>query len=311
MCLSACAQGLLNEAVYIMQQEILVAQLFGQPAPTLRLADSADRAPPPSGPLPSAEWEEPVPRSSLASRSARPVANSDSDSDSDGGVSGVPGAVVGLLPLPKARASQSRRRRPPDGKKRDQASKQSRRPRPGGPSRRAAGPPYREDPVGPAPQPEPEPEPEPEPGPQPQPKPKPKPRRSHPLALGACSVCGDVARACTCASSPLPPSDTASEARAVAPRKGPFKQKTKTGGKTEPPLAIASSEYDYAAPSGAYLSLSVGCEVSHGYRCLSQQGPWYRINLFCVILRMLRSLHKIVRTAPQVIVTGRHDDDWL
>lgn len=247
-------QGLLDEAVYLRQQEVLVAQLFGLPPPALRLADSADNAAPD-------KWREPVPQHALPKRGKEASATSDSDGDDDSrGVSGD----NGLLPMPRARRKP--RRRPADQKP-DKASKASRRPRPGGRSKRSAGPPYRDDPIGPVGTPEPEPQTEPQPQPETEPQPEPQPaskiesepqiHQHHTNTLGVCGVCGNVARACSC--SRAEEQKTTTTAKTLTKKKT-SKSKTRAD---EPPLAVATSEYDYDAPSGAYLSLSVGCEVSN------------------------------------------------
>ena len=286
----ALPQGLLNEAVYIVQQvrpptgdlhhtlvsrgcsltdllwvqEILVAQLLGQPTPTLRLADGPAAPPPPrsSSTAGPADWAEPVPRSVLPSRAAvATAAESDSDTEGDGHLA----APAELLPTPRGRRNPRRRRSPAEDKKKP--DKDSRRPRPGGPSRRAAGPPYREDPIGPlSSQPDPQREPEPEPeknGPRVLPQ---------VFAMGTCAVCGDVQRACTCSAEQLSPHATPTAKTETQTKTKKKKKKKKRKKKKEDAFATASSEYDYLAPSGAYLALSAGCEV---------------------------------------IVTGRHDEDWL
>ncbi len=300
-----CSQGLLETAVYLRQQEVLVAQLFGQPPPALRLADSADTAGSATNArTPGArgyrqpkvatsrarshgagEWEEPVPQRTLPGRGARTASSTSNDSDSDSDASDMLRAAVavrpdgsgdaGLLPVPRGRRETRRKpRRKPSDQKTDQAYKTSRRPRPGGPSRRAAGPPYRDDPIGPVGTPEPEPEPEPEPRKasglldsalktEDKLKTEPPKQQRHTNAAGVCGVCGDVAQNCSCYR--VDKDTTASgEAGAAKAKKSTAKKKKRNKPKPhtdEPPLAVATSEYDYDAPSSVYLSLRVGCEV--------------------------------------------------
>ena len=76
---------------------------------------------------------------------------------------------------------------------------------------------------------------------------------------GVCGVCGNVARSCSCYREEK--TVTLSSAKTTAKKtKTTKKHKSKTHA-DEPPLAVATSEYDYSAPSSVYLSLSVGCEV--------------------------------------------------
>ena len=265
-------EGLLNEAVYLMQQEILLAQLFGQPTPTLRLADAS----PPGLPTAAgeAEWAEPPPRGVLgpAGGAAQQRAGAtETDSDDDAWPAGGPGPEADKLALPRPRGS---RRRTRTTGRRAGESKQARRPKPGGRSRRAAGPPYRDDPIGPLPTTQPEPEPqadfEPEPEPEPNPEPAPAPKRRTALGVrGACRICGETSK-CQCVhdddgdAAPLP--TTITERRPKEPRVAAAAPSATAA------LGTATSEYDFVAPTSEYLSLTKGCDV---------------------------------------VVTGVHDEDWL
>ena len=263
-------EGLLNEAVYLMQQEILLAQLFGQPTPTLRLADAS----PPGLPAAAGEavWAEPPPRGVLGpAGGAAPqrAGATETDSDDDAWPAGGPGPEADKLALPRPRGS---RRRTRTTGRRAGESKQARRPKPGGRSRRAAGPPYRDDPIGPLPttQPEPEPQADIEPEPEPNPEPAPAPKRRTAVGVrGACRICGETSK-CQCVhddggdAAPLP--TTSTERRRKEPRAAAAAPSATAA------LGTATSEYDFVAPTSEYLSLTKGCDV---------------------------------------VVTGVHDEDWL
>ena len=70
-------------------------------------------------------------------------------------------------------------------------------------------------------------------------------------------MCGELARSCSCYRVEMDTIDASSGAAERGHTKTtPAKKK-----KDKPVLAVATSEYDYDAPSSVYLSLRVGCEV--------------------------------------------------
>ena len=257
--------GLLNEQVYTMQQEALVSQLFGLSIPAPRLEDwaptgqqevSAKAAGRPREISDTCSWKEPLPRGRYDG-----AHQLWSESGSDGEVDSAPQIepAVGALARPRGRrgaAAKARARR---------REKSAARPRPGGTGSRAAGPPYRDDPVGPLVADVPGPEPE-----------LSGQRRQEAFVFGwrPCTICGAARqRDCKCARKPVPP-----EAAPTALERfdGPTRPSaaelahswhSTTGSVASTAivdpnaLAIASSEYDFKAPSAEYISLTKGCEL--------------------------------------------------
>ena len=253
---------LLSDALYVSQQEVLISQLLGLPAPMPRLEWAREVAPldrdmERPGPTQDNLWAEPVPQGLFDGQARAQQGDSDSSPED-------------VASNPSEFDDRPRHRRDSASKARARKSraKLAARPRPGGiAGPKASGPPYREDPIGPmeaealpssfAAEPEPETQ---------------APLRRYPVALASCSVCGArTSRDCRCDKPNFGKAPSASKS-ADAASETSQRRATETQAKLDGVLALASSEWDFTAPSDDYISLTKGCEL---------------------------------------VVTGRSDQDWL